>query len=87
MTIGMFGAIAGPSPSFCPRCGTRVDITSQGTITPHNARVAGPSCDGAGLPATAVPPWPGTIKPAASHKRFRVQRLGRRLGGRHTAAQ
>lgn len=59
---GPYGISPRVSPSMCPRCGTRVDLTANGTVAPHNTRVAGPSCDGSGMAPGAIPPWPGTVK-------------------------
>jgi hypothetical protein len=78
-----FGTPTGSAPTFCPRCSTRVELTAHGTVAPHNVRLAGPSCDGAGLTPTGMPPWPGTIKPSPTVKRLRIRRLtrsGRRSG-------
>lgn len=70
---GPHGISPRTSPTMCPRCGTRVDLTLQGTVAPHNTRVAGPSCDGSGMPPGAIPPWPGTVKLAAPVRMPRVR--------------
>lgn len=70
---GPYGISPRTSPSMCPRCGTRVDLTANGTVAPHNTRVAGPSCDGSGMAPGAIPPWPGTVKLAQPMRLPRVR--------------
>lgn len=69
-----------PAPSMCPRCGTRVELTSSGTVAPHNTRVAGPSCAGSGMRPGSIPPWPATVKVSRTVRmpRIRFTRPARR---------
>lgn len=57
-----YGISPRTTPSMCPRCGTRVELSAHGNVAPHNIRVAGPSCDGSGLAVSAIPPWPAAVK-------------------------
>jgi hypothetical protein len=83
MHTGFPGAPVGSAPTFCPRCGVRTELTRYGTVAPHNVRLGGPSCDGAGLAPTGMPPWPGTLKPSVGVARARLRRITRR--GTHAA--
>ncbi len=69
------------SPTICPRCGRGVEAYATGTLVPHNVRVGGRSCEGSGMPASLIPPWPGTIKlsnPGALRIRGRFGRMSRK---------
>lgn len=61
--IGSYATSPRTSPTFCPRCGRGVELSSSGLLAPHNVRpVGGDTCDGSGLMPAFVPPWPGTVK-------------------------
>lgn len=81
--MSFFGSSFG-SPNVCPHCRSQVDLTTYGTVPAHIARSTSMPCSGAGLPATATPPWPGTLAgvkaPAAPRKirRRRALRPARR---------
>lgn len=67
------GISSRPTPIMCPRCGARVELSSHGNVAPHNIRVAGPSCDGSGLSASSIPPWPAAVKLTSSVRRPRLR--------------
>lgn len=60
---GPYAISSRTSPTFCPRCGRGVELSSSGLLAPHNVRpVGGSSCAGSNQPPALVPPWPGTVK-------------------------
>lgn len=80
LTMSFFGSSFG-SPNVCPHCRSQVDLTNYGTVSAHISRSTGSPCSGAGLPATAVPPWPGTlasVKAPAAPRKIRRRRALRR---------